>query len=151
LVLLMLLGGIGPEQVVQAMFIMAGTTLAAGSLGAVIALWRDRTFQSLALTVLFLVLYLLLVRGLEVLPRLPAGISAEQVQRVQQWLEPFRALESAHQPALPGETGLAPAYGFTLVMIGLAVLLNLYGLLRLRVWNPSGEPIIQREKPQDAA
>jgi ABC-type Na+ efflux pump permease subunit len=151
LVLLMLLGGIGLEQIIQAMLIMAATTLAAGSLGALIALWRDRTFQSLALTVLYLVLYLLLVRGLEVLPRLRPEISDEQVYRVQQWLEPFRALESAHQPALAEQTGLAPAYGFALVMTGLAVLLNLYGLLRLRVWNPSGEPIIQREKPEEAA
>jgi hypothetical protein len=30
------------------------------------------------------------------------------------------------------------------------VLLNGWGLLRLRVWNPSGEPIIQREKPEEA-
>ena len=46
------------EQVVQAMLIVAATALAAGSLGGLVALWRDRTFQSLALTVLFLVLYL---------------------------------------------------------------------------------------------
>src|SRR5207302_6871384 len=29
-------------------------------------------------------------------------------------------------------------------------LLNAWSMLRLRVWNPSGEPIIQREAPTDA-
>src|SRR5438270_718088 len=45
----------------------ATTALAAGSLGALIALWRDRTFQALALTVLFLVLYLCLALNLTAL------------------------------------------------------------------------------------
>ena len=35
-------------------------------------------------------------------------------------------------------------------MLGLAVALNLFGMWRLRVWNPSGEPIMQREKPEEA-
>jgi hypothetical protein len=35
-------------------------------------------------------------------------------------------------------------------MIGFSVLLNLFAMLRLRVWNPSGEPIMQRERPEDA-
>jgi hypothetical protein len=34
-------------------------------------------------------------------------------------------------------------------MLGLSVLLNGWGVLRLRVWNPSGEPIMQRERPED--
>jgi hypothetical protein len=44
---------------------------------------------------------------------------------------------------------LAPAYGFTLVMLLFSALLNSWGLVRLRVWNPSGEPIMQRERPED--
>jgi hypothetical protein len=35
-------------------------------------------------------------------------------------------------------------------MFGLSVLLNGWAILRLRVWNPSGEPIMQREKIEDA-
>src|SRR5262249_46511247 len=37
--LLLLLGGIAPEQVAQAILIMAATALAAGSLGSLVALW----------------------------------------------------------------------------------------------------------------
>jgi ABC-type Na+ efflux pump permease subunit len=150
LMLLVLLGGIALEQVVQVMLILAATTLAAGALGGLIALWRERTFQSLALTVLYLGLYLLLVRGLVILPRLVPAVSPQLVQDIQQWLEPFLALGSAHQADLSGKAHLAPAYGFVLTMLAFAVLLSLVGIWRLRVWNPSGEPIIQRERPEEA-
>ena len=43
---------------------MAATAIAAGSLGALVALWRERTFQALALAVLALVFYLLIVQGI---------------------------------------------------------------------------------------
>src|SRR5262249_60722497 len=64
LLLITLLGGVAPYQVGQTLLILASTALAAGALGNLCALWRDRTFQALALTVLFLVLYLCLVNGL---------------------------------------------------------------------------------------
>src|SRR5205807_4325231 len=58
LALNLLLGGVTGEQVLQAAVVLAATALAAGSLGLLVALWREKTFQALALTVLFLVLYL---------------------------------------------------------------------------------------------
>jgi ABC-type Na+ efflux pump permease subunit len=150
LMLLLLLGGIDPRQVLQAILIVAATSLAAGSLGGLIALWRDRTFQSLALTVLFLVLYLCVVKGLAMLPSLSPRFTTADVRTWQEWLDPFLALSTVQDPTALLSAGLSPAYGFTLVMIGLSLLLNLWGLLRLRVWNPSGEPIMQREQPEDA-
>jgi ABC-type transport system involved in multi-copper enzyme maturation permease subunit len=150
LMLLLLLGGTSLPQVVQAVLVVAATTLAAGCLGGLIALWRDRTFQSLALTVLALVLYLLLVRALAVLPALGAGLSEHQVNRCRQWLDPFLALQSAHHPSDAVGTLVAPAYGFTAVMLLFAMLLVAWGMWRLRVWNPSGEPIMQREHPEEA-
>src|SRR5204863_5872791 len=92
----LLLGGVSGEQVVQAVLVLGGTALAAGSLGGLIALWRDKTFQSLALTVLFLVLYLCLVQALSALPLLGGWIpflgkpeAASAISRVQVWLQPF--------------------------------------------------------------
>jgi ABC-type Na+ efflux pump permease subunit len=149
LMLIVLLGGIAFYQVIQAVVIVAATTLAAGSLGGLIALWRDRTFQSLALTVLFLVLYVCVVRGLAVLPTFVPGLTSERIEACQQWLDPFQALRAVQQPGETEGLSLPPAYGFALVMFGFSVLLNVWGLLRLRVWNPSGEPIIQRERPDD--
>jgi ABC-type transport system involved in multi-copper enzyme maturation permease subunit len=149
LMLLLLLGGIDARQVLQAFTIVAATSLAAGSLGGLIALWRDRTFQALALTVLLLVLYLCVVSGLSVLPTLSDRFSPASVQRWQEWLNPFLALRSVQDPTALLEPGLSPAYGFALVVLLLSIVLNCWGLARLRVWNPSGEPIMQREQPED--
>jgi ABC-type Na+ efflux pump permease subunit len=145
LMLLLFLGGVDPSQVVKAVVVLAGTAMAAGSLGCLIALWRDKTFQTLALTVLCLVLYLCLVHALAVLPYIPA----DTVASWQQYLEPYLALHGVLEPLdVPG-AGLDPAFGFALAMLGASVLLNLWGILRLRAWNPSGEPVMQRERPED--
>jgi ABC-type transport system involved in multi-copper enzyme maturation permease subunit len=150
LVMVIFLGGVGLDQVVQAAVIIAATSLAAGSLGGLIALWREKTFQTLALTVISIGLYLLLVEGMVVLPAWLPGLTEEAVRKVRDALEPFRALYVAHQPAIEGETAVPAAYLFAAAMAVFSVVLNLYAMLRLRVWNPSGEPIIQRERPEDA-
>jgi ABC-type transport system involved in multi-copper enzyme maturation permease subunit len=157
LALFLLLGGVSPVQLVQAVLILAATGLASGSLGVLIALWRDKTFQALALTVLFVVLYLCLVRALALLPALagtlsgPGWLTEAAVARWQQWLDPFEALQTVLEPAeVQAAAGIPPAYGFAGVMLLFSALLNGWGILHLRVWNPSGEPIMQRERPEDA-
>jgi ABC-type transport system involved in multi-copper enzyme maturation permease subunit len=151
LALLLLLGGVAPEQLAQAVVILATTALATGSLGLLIALWRDKTFQALALTVLCLVLYYCLVRALGVIPGFTGSAVADDTVTVwQQWLDPFAALQSVVEPhGLEQAPLIAPAYGYAAVMVLATVLLNSWGILRLRVWNPSGEPIVQRERPED--
>lgn len=154
LALLILLGGIGLEQVLQAILIIGAASLAAGSLGGVIALWRDRTFQALALTVLILVTYVTAGVGLDRIAGLTSlvgwDLPREQVWFVQQCMEPFHALLSVHASLVQQPTGLAPAYVFIGWMGVLSLGLNLFGMRKLRVWNPSGEPIMQRERPEDA-
>jgi ABC-type transport system involved in multi-copper enzyme maturation permease subunit len=147
--LLLLLGGIAPHQLVQAVLILASTAFAAGSLGGLVALWRERTFQALALSVLFLVLYLCLVHGLAVVPAV-TGWDRGPWDTAQAWLEPFLALQSVLQLPAAGATAFAPAYGYTLAMVLASVVLNGFGVVMLRRWNPSGEPIMQREAPDEA-
>ena len=148
LAMLLLLGGIDPEQVLQAVLVLGASAIAAGSLGGLIALWRERTFQALALSVLFLVLYVCLSQALGVL----GPVLAPQTDwiRVQAWLDPFVTMQAVLGPPAGGWDGLAPAYGFVLVMLGWCALLNGIGIWKLRKWNPSGEPIMQREGPQEA-
>jgi ABC-type transport system involved in multi-copper enzyme maturation permease subunit len=152
LALNLLLGGVSAGQIIQAAVVLAATGLAAGSLGLLVALWRDKTFQALALTVLFLVLYLFLVHALDLVPNLFALlgmedlVSPQTISRVQSYLEPYLALREVVEPP---PDGAQPAYGFGLAMLGVSLLLNGYSILRLRVWNPSGEPIMQRERPED--
>ena len=87
--LVLLLGGVSGEQVAQAIIVLAATAIAAGSLGGLIALVRERTFQALALAVLALVFYLFLVEGIGLAVRqLPGGESS----MVTSWLDPFTAM-----------------------------------------------------------
>ena len=147
--LLLFLGGITGQQVIQAFLIMAATTIAAGSLGTLVALWRDKTFQTLALTVLYLVLYLILVWGLSVLPELVGFISVDMVDNVQACLDPVSALQSVLEPFSQSNSIIPAAYGYTVAMLGLSVLINFVSIWKLRKWNPKGEPIMQREKIAD--
>jgi ABC-type Na+ efflux pump permease subunit len=156
LALLLLLGGVGPQQVAKAVLVLATAGLAAGSLGTLVALWRDKTFPALALTALFLVLYVCLVRALGILPNLigtwtgSSAVALWDAEPIQQWFDPFMALQSVQDPTENSVLGIAPALGFSFVMLLLSALLNGWGILRLRVWNPSGEPIMQREAPTEA-
>ena len=150
------LGGVSGEQVVQGILVLGGTALAAGSLGGLVALWRDKTFQSLALTVLFLVLYLCLAQALSAIPLLGAWIpslaepaTVEAIERLQLWLQPYLALQTVVEPRAEDLRGFPAAYGFAIAMVTISVLLNAWAMLRLRVWNPSGEPDMQRERPED--
>ncbi len=142
--LLMILGGVDVSQVLETMLILATTALAAGSLGGLVALWRDKTFQALAMTVLFVVLYLCLVQALALIPYFSAALDTATVRTWQAALDPFLALgEVLDPPAVVA--GLSAAHIYGIVMLLMSVLLNGLGIMMLRVWNPSGEPIMQRE------
>lgn len=148
LAMLLLLGGIDPEQVLQAVLVLGASAVAAGSLGGLVALWRERTFQALALSVIFLVLYVCLTQALGAVGPLMAPDIDWFI--VQAWLDPFVTMQTVLAPPAGGWAGIAPSYGFVLVMLGWCAVLNGVGIWKLRRWNPSGEPIMQREGPQDA-
>ncbi len=155
LAMMLFMGGVAGFQIIQAAVVLFATALAAGSLGILISLWRDRTFQALALTVLFLVLHICFVFALPYFINLNSlfgakVFTAEGLSTAQQWLNPFYAMQSAIEPQVD-QTGLAAAYGFGLTMLGISVVLNLVGIWKLRVWNPSGGPIMQRDAPDEAA
>jgi ABC-type Na+ efflux pump permease subunit len=195
LALLLLLGGVAPHQLIQTVLLLATTALAAGSVGNLVALWRDKTFPALALTVLFLVLYVCLVSvhlaaffavlgpalaGLLVIQLLPARYRSRAVlpafagalataaalfgvlngwgelQRAEpllkSWMYPYLALESVFSNPAEAEAAAVPAaYGCAAVMVLFSVLLNAWAIAYLRVWNPSGEPIMQREEADEEA
>jgi ABC-type Na+ efflux pump permease subunit len=143
--LLIILGGIDPYQIAETMLVLGTTALAAGSLGGLVALWRDKTFQALAMTVLFLVLYLCLVQALSLIARVLGGSDeATQIRAWQTALDPFVALDQVLDPP-EHKVGLGAATHFASAMLILSALLNGIGIRMLRVWNPSGEPIMQRE------
>ncbi|MCA9231569.1 MAG: ABC transporter permease subunit [Planctomycetales bacterium] len=150
LMLITLLGGVSYGQVLRVLAVTFTAAAVAGSLGSTIALWREKTFQSLAMTALVLVLWLLggeiLASGVQHASWL--GISTEQ------WAiatTPFRAILAAIRP-LEATDSLFGVYGgpvvlFLLVSSAFAVLLNLWAIVRVRTWNPIQE---QRQSVTEA-
>ncbi|HJT34245.1 MAG TPA: ABC transporter permease subunit [Pirellulales bacterium] len=138
--LLALLGGVSFDQIARVFAVTLASALAAGSLGSMLALWREKTFQSLALTALALVLWLAaceavaraaLARGDSLWAALATGAS------------PWRALLEATRPYPEQWPGLGvagnPVWLFLIIAAGLTLLLNLWAIARVRVWNPSRE------------
>lgn len=140
LMLTTLLGGVSYGQVFRVVAVTFVSAAVAGSLGSTIALWRERTFQSLALTALLLVLWLLggEVIAAGVLGQQWAGLSAEHWAVV---LSPLRAIFAAIRPIVSTESAwwLVPVNMFLIFTASATVLLNLWAIARVRVWNPMQE------------
>jgi ABC-type transport system involved in multi-copper enzyme maturation permease subunit len=137
--LLGLWGGISLAQVTGCFLVCVASAFLCGSFGATVAFWRDKTLQSLAMTVLGLVLWLgfweLVHAG--ALGTHWAGIAVHQWSTA---MSPWRAILASIQPVPPQEAWLglvAPSVGwFLLVSVVLAGLLNAVAIARVRVWNP---------------
>jgi hypothetical protein len=141
--LCMLLGGITAGQVLDILGITAAAGIAGGALGLLVALGRDRTFQSLALTVLVLVLTL---AGIEAIGYALPGISIFGVP-VAEALNPYRTVASVTDPATGAlAPTIRPSLVFIAAALGLSSVLVATGVVMLRKWNPGkAEPREQRE------
>lgn len=137
-----LFGGVSFEQIARVFAVTFATALAAGSLGSLLALWREKTFQTLALTVLALVFWL--AAG-EAIARGVAGATWSGVP-TEVWaagLSPWQAILVATRPLVEARTALpffvSPINMFLAFALGMTLLVNLVAILRVRVWNPSRE------------
>ncbi len=142
LMLISLLGGVSYMQIARVVGVTLTAALLAGSLGSTLALWREKSFQTLAMTALMIVLWLLggEVIAAGVLGRAWLGMSAAQ------WaagLTPLRAIFAAMEPFHTQSAGLpwvgGPVSMFMWVTAATGLLLNLIAIARVRVWNPSQE------------
>ncbi len=145
--LCILLGGVGPTQVLEVLGVTAAAGLAGGCLGLLVALARDRTFQSLALTVLLIVLG---IAGIEAF----GGLVGETVSGVsiRAALNPFRAAAEILSP--PKASGSIPLTG--LIFSGASALASAgligLGVWKLRQWNPSkNEPRDPADEPEESS
>jgi hypothetical protein len=135
-----LFGGVSFSQIGRVYAVTVASVLVCGSLGSTLALWREKTYQSLAMTMLVLVLWLaawrIVATGL--FGTAWWGISCET------WaagFSPWEAVLEATQPYLQADPALGPLATpvnlFLVVAGGLAVLLNGVAIAMVRVWNPS--------------
>ncbi len=151
--LLALLGGISVGQIARTAAVTAASILVCGSLGSTLALWREKTFQALALFVLILVLWLalgeMLAAGL--LGAAPVGLPAHVWATA---VSPWQAILEASRPytqSIPGLEWLgSPIYLYLLVTAALAVLLNGLAVVRVRAWNAAGQDEARKKPEEDA-
>jgi ABC-type transport system involved in multi-copper enzyme maturation permease subunit len=147
--LLTLFGGVSLAQVARVFAVTVATVLVAGSLGSTVALAREKTFQSLAMTALILVIWIGVWEAAALLAGdlLVAGVPLAQIAAA---ASPIRAILTAAHPfrdTLP-LFGAADSW-YVLVALGLAGLLNGLAIVRLRVWNP-GRELFQQTKEAES-
>lgn len=147
--LLAVLGGVGFEQIGRVFAVTIMTSLVAGSLGSTLAFWREKTFQTLALTLLALVFWLAAGEAISagVLGDAWLDLTADAWATV---LSPWRAILAAAKPVLPDADVTLQASGAIPYFIGFALsvtaVLNLLAIGLVRVWNPSREARPQKQE-----
>ncbi|MEZ6042542.1 MAG: ABC transporter permease [Planctomycetaceae bacterium] len=129
---LRLLGGITWSQIIWVEAIIATASLAAGTWGGMVAFWREKTFQTLAISVLGVVIFLSVVEGLA------SGIGGPTGAQIGQ-LSPYRSMMAVLNPMTTVQSGVAEvsALSTVAILLGLSAGLSVYTILRLRTWNPS--------------
>jgi len=139
--LVALLGGVSIGQIVRIEAVTLASVLAAGSLGSTIALWREKTFQAVAMTALVLVFWLVgwQLVGVGMIGDRLGGIPVD-VWAVA--MSPWQAIQAAAEPlygSVAASIGLwsGPVGWYLLSAVVASVLLNLVAIARVRVWNPT--------------
>jgi len=139
-VFIALFGGISLGQIVRVFAVTLATVLAAGSLGGLLALWREKTFQTLALTAMTLAAWFALG---EIIAAGAFGASFRGASALA-WAEaltPWRAVLAATRAQYA--SGSAFEYlrtaigGYVLFGLGLTALFNIIAVWGVRVWNPT--------------
>lgn len=143
-----LLGGVPLAQIGCVIAISAAAGFAGGCWGSLVAFWREKTFQTLAISLIGVVLSLGIIEGGFAL----AG-STTPAAFVLGGLNPFRSmwrvLDPFHSPG--GTTYLLAAIMSAVELTVVGTLLAVVAILRLRIWNPSrtlGESATKDEKSQ---
>ena len=131
--LVVLFGGTSFEQVGWTFLVTTVTVLAAGSLGATIAFWREKTFQTLALVALFIVFWLGIAEAIGLVNGNIAGFANQQIAAA---ISPIRAVLAASQPTVT-DTWSTTVLPYLLFACGLSVGLCGIAIARVRKWNPN--------------
>jgi ABC-type transport system involved in multi-copper enzyme maturation permease subunit len=129
--LIYLLGGVSLDQIAWSLALSGVTILAAGSWGSLVAYWREKTFQTLAISVLGAVFFIGLVW---VASGYVPGPVAEWIGA----LNPYQTLAELLNPFV-GMTGTGVAHVSALksviMLVSLSAVLNIVTTLSLRHWN----------------
>lgn len=146
--LLVLFGGTSFWQVIWSFAVTAVACLAAGSYGNMIALWREKTFQTLALVLLGIMVW---IGVWEAIPLLGGTIGGVDLRPVSAACSPLHAILAASRPSVTETFGQSV---IPFLLVGLAIGAGAYGLSvwRVRIWNPSRDVRPgQQEAPMESS
>lgn len=136
--LLPLLGGVSLKQAVGCLLITGSTLLLCCVLGSTIAFWREKTFQAIAVTTLLIALWIAFGEAVAfgAVPGIPVVFAP--------LISPLRAVWDVVQPIetmrwFGGMGVLGNAILPSAIFTSVALLLALFSVRMLRVWNPSRE------------
>jgi ABC-type transport system involved in multi-copper enzyme maturation permease subunit len=145
LLLIAILGGVSAQQVFAATAIVLVTSTWCGALANLIAFWREKTFQTLAITLLAIVIWIVLCEAVAA-GALPIAATWAEV------LSPVRAIWSVCQP-IPSSIWSSIPGGVAAMHAGLGVIATLLfcliAIVRLRAWNPSRQLRPQAPEPDE--
>jgi ABC-type Na+ efflux pump permease subunit len=149
-----LFGGVSFAQIARVFAVTFVSVLACGSLGSTIALWREKTFQALAVTVLALVLWT------AVWEIASAGLIGSDAWggTLSIWatgLSPWQAILDAARPHGLHYEALGflatPANVFIAAALAMTALLNGVAIAKVRVWNPGREVRLRQAEERTTA
>ncbi|WP_425618843.1 hypothetical protein NA78x_002559 [Anatilimnocola sp. NA78] len=149
--LITLFGGVSWRQVLTIYGIVLGAMFAAGSLGTLFALWREKTFQALTMTAIVLTIWV----GLWEAAAMFAGeqmIAGVAVRDLAMACSPFRATWSTLQNSTLGNlNGLPRELLFVAVSFVICVILNAISIFNLRAWNTGRDALPRNENADESA
>ncbi len=129
-----MMGGVSLNQIGCAIAISAATGLVAGSWGSLVAFWREKTFQTLAISLIGIVLFLGIIEGVVAIvgTRSSTGMIVGA-------MNPFRAMLRVLDPlnTAGGMAYASIAMISTGLLAALALAIILLTVLKVRIWNPS--------------
>ncbi|MFG0332224.1 MAG: ABC transporter permease [Maioricimonas sp. JB049] len=146
---LRMMGGITLNQVLWIEVLCLTAALAAGAWGSLVAFWRDKTFQTLAISVLGLVIFIGVVEGAATL----AG-SGTAAGRMLGMLNPYRARLDLLHPLSRQPDAVVPrvaAWESVLALLAIGVGLSVLTISKVRLWNPSRFVFEQAKKNEEQA
>ncbi|HEV7279940.1 MAG TPA: hypothetical protein VGN57_06960 [Pirellulaceae bacterium] len=149
---LTLMGGVSQAQVIAVYWVTLATMAVTGSIGGALAFWREKTFQTLALAAIGIVIWVALGEAVY------AGALGEAwfgvpTERIAIWFDPLRAILAAAAPSFVGESVFpidTGAFVYGLVALVAAALLNGIAVARVRAWNPTREVRIRQVQENSA-
>lgn len=137
-----LFGGVAFGQIARAFAVTVASVVVCGSLGSTLALWREKTYQALAMTLLGLVLWLALWR-IVAMGAFGSGWLRLSAENWAAAFSPWEAILEASRPYVQADPALGilgtPVNLFVLLAVLAAVALNGFAIAMVRVWNPSRE------------